>query len=694
MADNFPDDSSDYQSVVLSRVPDSCASSVSDLEDDPNKTLDDLQGIEQAASINETHLAQTLPQHESAAQFVEGGRVGHEVDDHIDIQEEFDAAQNIPQAIQRESAEFVEIGRVNRNEDVIDIPEEFDVPHHESAAQSVEGHSQDEDDHRSELSGSDIDIPEEISDVESDVEMEDEDEDIEIDLMDANSLKSYKPTWTDSFVNFTVMPFDRNEGPQLPSNFDTVTSTPISYFSLFFNDEIIEHIVDCTNKYAAWKFDQDPNYRDKFWTGNVGSSDIKAFLGISILTGLNPLHSYRDYWSSDIFIGNLGIQTVLSLKKFETLNRYFHVSDRSREPDRNSPDFDKLYKVREIMEKVSVNFRKYSAPSCCQSLDEGMVAFKGRISYLQYMPAKPTKRGMKVFIRCDSDTGYINEFEVYLGKTTCEVSENGAYFDIVKRLTEKILNRYHQIYFDNAYTSVPLLLHLLQHRTYACGTVRANRKGLPHAVNKPDNLDRGDFISRQDWAKPHLTATVWRDTKIVRFLSTLSSPEIETQAIRRVRGVRTQVRQPSCAQRYAKHMGGVDRFDQLRGTHSVGRYSKKAWKYLFFFLLNSAVTNAWILYKKSSKRRIKAYSHFRFRHELAIELFKHFRGRKTGCVTTSSLHGRTHKNVHLGLKRARRCVMHKSYQPDGKQKYETIFGCRSCNLVLCPLCHLRYHQSL
>lgn len=44
-----------------------------------------------------------------------------------------------------------------------------------------------------------------------------------------------------------------------------------------------------------------------------------------------------------------------------------------------------------------------------------MIAFKGRLSFRQYMPAKPTKYGIKVWMATDSDNGYVANFSVYLG---------------------------------------------------------------------------------------------------------------------------------------------------------------------------------------------------------------------------------------------------------------------------------------
>ena len=51
-----------------------------------------------------------------------------------------------------------------------------------------------------------------------------------------------------------------------------------------------------------------------------------------------------------------------------------------------------------------------------QSIDEAMVKFKGRLKFLQYMPLKPVKRGIKIWCRCDSSNGYLCQIDVYVGK--------------------------------------------------------------------------------------------------------------------------------------------------------------------------------------------------------------------------------------------------------------------------------------
>ena len=49
------------------------------------------------------------------------------------------------------------------------------------------------------------------------------------------------------------------------------------------------------------------------------------------------------------------------------------------------------------------------------SLDEAMIGFKGRLGFIQYLPKKPQKWGMKAFVLADSITGYTYRWRLYTG---------------------------------------------------------------------------------------------------------------------------------------------------------------------------------------------------------------------------------------------------------------------------------------
>ena len=75
---------------------------------------------------------------------------------------------------------------------------------------------------------------------------------------------------------------------------------------------------------------------------------------------------------------------------------------------------------------------------------------------------------------------------------------------------------------DNFFTSIPLFADLLNSSTYACGTVRINRKYFPEDFKIAKDLNPGES---EFWQSGNFVATIWQDKRAVRFLSTCCKPE-------------------------------------------------------------------------------------------------------------------------------------------------------------------------
>ena len=67
------------------------------------------------------------------------------------------------------------------------------------------------------------------------------------------------------------------------------------------------------------------------------------------------------------------------------------------------------------MEPLLRNFEKMYKSKRELSIDESTIGFKGRLSFLQYLPKKPTKWGMKAFVLAESSTGYTLKWRLYTG---------------------------------------------------------------------------------------------------------------------------------------------------------------------------------------------------------------------------------------------------------------------------------------
>lgn len=124
-----------------------------------------------------------------------------------------------------------------------------------------------------------------------------------------------------------------------------------------------------------------------------------------------------------------------------------------------------------------------------------------------------------------------NSASIYTGKEGGK-TEVGLGGNVVNKLTSAVQGKFHCLFMDNFFTSVPLFWGLLENHIYACGTLRSDRKHLPPDMkpySKKGLPARGDFAFRQDNS---LVMTVWQDTRPVTMLSTLWDPE-DTVTVKR-----------------------------------------------------------------------------------------------------------------------------------------------------------------
>ena len=69
----------------------------------------------------------------------------------------------------------------------------------------------------------------------------------------------------------------------------------------------------------------------------------------AIMMGINSLPQLAMYWSEN---GNIGIQSVMTKNRFEELCQYLHFSDTTKEPKRGEPNYDRLFKIRPVLNDV------------------------------------------------------------------------------------------------------------------------------------------------------------------------------------------------------------------------------------------------------------------------------------------------------------------------------------------------------
>jgi hypothetical protein len=91
--------------------------------------------------------------------------------------------------------------------------------------------------------------------------------------------------------------------------------------------------------------------------------------------------------------------------RYKKIVENLHCNNNAAAISRGDPGFDKLHKIRPVIEEINATSKIAYSPSSAFAVDECMVKFKGRSSLKQYMPLKPIKHGYKVWCLADSKTG-------------------------------------------------------------------------------------------------------------------------------------------------------------------------------------------------------------------------------------------------------------------------------------------------
>ena len=260
--------------------------------------------------------------------------------------------------------------------------------------------------------------------------------------------------------------FDQPVGAAVP-----IPDTVRGVFELIFVRDFINHIVVETNRYARTVMGED---RYRKWD-KVEADDMYAYFGIMIMMGLVELPSLHDYWQRDPLFHCPAIAKRMARDRFLEIHKCLHFVNNGGLIPPGDPGYDRLCKVRGVLDMIEEKFASLYNPSRENAIDEAMVPYKGRSSLKQYMPKKPVRRGLKEWMRADSNDGYVSQFQVYVGKETSVKIGLGA--RVVKDLMQKIAEKH--IFCDNFFTSVKLFQELHEVGVFATGNLRADTRGFP-----------------------------------------------------------------------------------------------------------------------------------------------------------------------------------------------------------------------
>ena len=207
---------------------------------------------------------------------------------------------------------------------------------------------------------------------------------------------------------------------------------------------------------------------------------------------------------------------------------------------------------------------------------------------------------------------------------------------------------------------------------------------------------RGEILTRQ---AGNVCASAWMDRKILTVMYTGYDPTAQDSVLRQLKdGSRQSFPCPAACKAYNEHMGGVDVGDQLRGYYHVRMKYRKFYKYVANFLLDTSITNSFVLYRMTHPGT--KLTVLKFREVLAKQLIADYCSRRRGGRSSQAVKPLPLQHFPITIspagrpsKKRGRC----SLCIEKKKRTDTMWYCRECSVWLCHTgspkdCFLQWHR--
>ena len=252
-----------------------------------------------------------------------------------------------------------------------------------------------------------------------------------------------------------------------PTSFATsriMESSPLSSFRVLFDEAMLRNIRKCTVAEAN-RISDKTNW-------DVTLNELDMFIGLVIARGIL---GQRDLQVESLWESTWGFSmfnNALSRQIFEEIMRFLRFDLKSDR--RQRVIYDKFCLASSLWNPFVENCQKAYVPGPYITIDEQLLPCKARCRFIQYMPNKPDKFGIKFWMAVDAETKYLFNSFSYLEKDENRDTSVCLPKYVVTKLMQPIFKRASNVTCDNLFTSLDVALHLANQKCSMVGTVRQN----------------------------------------------------------------------------------------------------------------------------------------------------------------------------------------------------------------------------
>jgi hypothetical protein len=261
----------------------------------------------------------------------------------------------------------------------------------------------------------------------------------------------------------------------------------------------------------------------------------------------------------------------MSRNDFTEILQFIRFDKRSERAAKSKSD--KFAMISTVWDRFIINSQNCFKPGAFLTVDEQLFPTKARCRFIQYMPDKPQKFGIKFWLSSDVATKYVINGFPCLGKVEDRNKNTPLGEFVVMKLVEPFIMKYRTITMDNSFTSIPSANRLIPLKTSILGTLRSNKKELPNIFKqKKDSMPRFSSLIFQS-NKNLLTIYKSKPYKKVLILST---------AHKNIFIDKSRKKLPESVSLHNKTKFGVDVTDQMAKKYTTKSASRR-WPLQVFF---------------------------------------------------------------------------------------------------------------
>ena len=301
---------------------------------------------------------------------------------------------------------------------------------------------------------------------------------------------------------------------------------PGSTFNFFLPASIISDLVQYTNL-------EGERVDEVMWRP-TDAIETRALIGAYIYLGATNQNICPSELIWDVRNGNQLMRCTFSRNRFLKLGNMLRFDDKATTTERRERDV--FAPIRDVWEKFLSTLKKHYNSGPFVTVDEQLIPWRGRCCFLEYLPSKPDKYGLKVFWCADAETMYPLTSKPYLGKIARSPQVNLGR-NTALELVQPFFGTGRNLTCDNFFTDMELTKQLTATKMTVVGTLRRNKTFIPPEFQIPKAprkesqsllIRKTMLVSFKSGAKKNviLLSSMHKDGSMVQKKSDKTVPEV------------------------------------------------------------------------------------------------------------------------------------------------------------------------